>query len=229
MTTSPSTSIDVVAGRDVTVLDKIAEAYQLGGFANDAAARAGISVTTLRGWLQTGARAGRQLRDGSSTNSQLSDLELECVRLVAAVEAAETQGKLFLLQLSMGVARGGRDLEVVTEKLTDGAYLGQDDEGEAIYGTRREVTTRKETSQPDGAMIRWRLERRWPEEFGRTRVEVSGLDGGPIEVDLDPRDRLLGLLAAVRERREAADLAEAEVDMPALPGVEDADETRDDA
>lgn len=40
----------------------------------------------------------------------------------------------------------------------------------------------------------WYLERRYPHEFGRRIHEVSGPDGGPIEVS-DARDRVASLLA----------------------------------
>lgn len=32
----------------------------------------------------------------------------------------------------------------------------------------------------------WRLERRHPEQWGRRRVEVTGEDGGPVDVEVGP-------------------------------------------
>jgi hypothetical protein len=47
---------------------------------------------------------------------------------------------------------------------------------------------RTEHLAPDAATIRWRLERRWPDEWAaRQRLEVSGPDGAPLQVDVATR------------------------------------------
>jgi hypothetical protein len=49
--------------------------------------------------------------------------------------------------------------------------------------------------------VRWFMERRWPRRWGKlaTRVELSGPDGGPIEVE-DARRQLLERLTAQLDR-----------------------------
>lgn len=46
----------------------------------------------------------------------------------------------------------------------------------------------------------WLLERRFPDEFGRRVVEVTGADGGPIQVE----ERLVSLLDQVRQAKESS-------------------------
>lgn len=78
-------------------------------------------------------------------------------------------------------------------------------EGAATVGWLAKI----EAAANDGAWqaAAWKLERRYPHEYGRQAVEVTGRDGGPIHVsaDLDAArreleerlDRLAAALAAV--------------------------------
>lgn len=55
----------------------------------------------------------------------------------------------------------------------------------------------------------WFLERSYPKRWGRqARLELSGPEGGPIQVE-DPRDALIRLLdSAAEQQAEAADLTD---------------------
>ena len=60
----------------------------------------------------------------------------------------------------------------------------------------------------------WLLERRWPDEYGdkgKQKVEVTGKDGNPIQVDVDVRAKVLSLLS-----HGAARLREGENNKSAL-------------
>ena len=59
----------------------------------------------------------------------------------------------------------------------------------------RNVTIIQRAARTDWRAAGWYLERTQREEFGKvTRQEVSGPDGGPIEIQGDPRQDLLALL-----------------------------------
>lgn len=59
----------------------------------------------------------------------------------------------------------------------------------------RNVTIIQRAARTDWRAAGWYLERTQREEFGKvTRQEVSGPDGGPIEIQGDPRQDLLTLL-----------------------------------
>jgi transposase len=58
----------------------------------------------------------------------------------------------------------------------------------------RNVTLIQRHAQTDWRAAAWYLERSRREEWGKTtRTEISGPDGGPIEIDGDPRQRVLAL------------------------------------
>ena len=67
--------------------------------------------------------------------------------------------------------------------------------GRSGRGNVVETTTELSTAEPDAKMITWLLGHRWPADFNRTRVELTGADGGPIRTD--PRSALDQLRDAV--------------------------------
>ena len=46
----------------------------------------------------------------------------------------------------------------------------------------------------------WLLERRWPEKFGRQRHEITGADGGPVEVQTDEAQKVKDRLNKIADR-----------------------------
>lgn len=73
----------------------------------------------------------------------------------------------------------------------------------------------------------WKLERRYPQDYGRTSVEVSGRDGGPVQIEVaDPRAALLAMIeevapAALSDGTSGVidiDAADAVTEAPWMPG-----------
>lgn len=69
----------------------------------------------------------------------------------------------------------------------------QEAEGAAAVGWLAKI----EQAANDGTWqaAAWKLERRYPSDYGRTSVEVSGRDGGPLQIEVaDPRVALLAMI-----------------------------------
>jgi len=80
-----------------------------------------------------------------------------------------------------------------------------------FYQSVREIEAKGESSVLErllksnkGEDLRWYLERRFPKTWGRRALEVTGRDGGPIEVK-DARESLLSKLLANTAAGEAPD------------------------
>jgi hypothetical protein len=208
-------------GAPVTVLERAVDTLRVGGYISDAAARCGVTEATMHRWLRTGARLANDLLSGRRTSRDLTDEERDQLRFAQACAEAEAEGKAVLLQLSHRLSVGGIPVETVTIKEVEPTPAVTDAEGRiirpAIPGAR-ETTTKRETTLPDGQMIRWRLAARWPEHYGpRGRMEVTGEGGGPIEVaDRTPVDALIATLSRMAAQQSAIDAAsvEAPADTP---------------
>ena len=170
-------------GAEVFVWDRVAEAIRLGAGLREAAARCGIPTPTLHGWIRSGTRLVAAVEGGGRLASSLSPRESAEVRLANAVEEAHAEAKLLLLALLERVSRGVEIRTITVQMDASGQEVG-----------RFEKTEQK---GPDAATIRWRLEKGWPDEFGR-RVEVVGPDGGAVQVDL--HERAAELAAAIRAK-----------------------------
>jgi hypothetical protein len=68
---------------------------------------------------------------------------------------------------------------------------------------------RKGVGDPDLALKL--LSARWPEGWGRRRVELTGVDGGPVELEaVDYRDKLRARVTELAERRARRAIESAE-------------------
>jgi hypothetical protein len=105
-------------------------------------------------------------------------------------ERAEAEPRLTLLTVTSALARGGLEVVHTTEKQTP-------------QGQTLERVERRSRTLPDAHAATWLLSHRYPADFAG-RVEVTGPNGGPLEVEVSPADQLLGAVAQVRERRAAA-------------------------
>lgn len=194
--------------RDVTRLDRVREVYRVCGFDKDAAARCGVGVDTYRGWLRDGTRLRAELAAGTKTRGRLRKADLQLVELAETVEQAETEGRLTMLALTEQLSRGGiEQVEETTKELATPT-------GNVVLERRRKTTR----TLPDGAMIRWRLERRFPEDFGTRRVEVTGAGGGPLQIETSALDQLaeaLDRIAANSPPAAPASNGHAPADAPA--------------
>ena len=181
----------VVEQHPVTYMDRLVEAVQLGGFLHDAAARVGVTVETLREWRKLGAAANADVLAGKKRRSHLTKRVRQYALLAQRLETAEAEARLKLLGLGQRLAQGGYE-RTKTITRTIAATGGQPQ--------LVETTTEVATAEPDPRMITWLLGHRWPADFNRTRVELTGAGGGPIRTD--PRSALDQLRAAVETARQ---------------------------
>lgn len=161
-------------GTPVMIPDRVAEAVRLGGSLADGALRAGVSTPQLHAWVRSGNRLTSAVETGALRRKDLNAQQKAEVALAATVETAASEGKLLLLGLLERLSRGA-EVRTITVR-TD------------ANGNEIDRYERTEHLAPDAATIRWRLERRWPDEWAaRQRLEVSGPDGAPLQVDVATR------------------------------------------
>jgi hypothetical protein len=161
-------------GTPIMVGDRVAEAVRLGASLADGALRAGVSAPQLHTWVRSGNRLASALETGALRQRDLNAQQRAEVALAATVEQAASEGKLLLLGLLERLSRGA-EVRTITERI--------DAQGNVV-----ERYERTEHHAPDAATIRWRLERRWPDEWAaRQRLEVTGADGAPLQVDVATR------------------------------------------
>lgn len=194
--------IDYLNGQPVSIMDRVEEALRQGAFLHDAAARIGQPVEQLREWRKIGVRVGRALIAGTKRLHDLTVHERQCGELALRMERAEAEGRMHLLALAQRQARGGLKRTEVTSKVV-GSTLNAD--GQLTGGTVTEHTIREITAPPDSNMITWLLGHRWPEDFGRNRVELTGPEGAAVRVELSAGDKLRSLIQDVRDSTSEAD------------------------
>lgn len=190
-------------GRVETVADRIAAHVRAGGYIEEAAAACDVSKQAVYEWLKIGARAQVHLASGKPRR-ELTRHQLRCAEFNDAVASCDAIATMTDVALTAKLA-AGVERTITTLKLDSN-------------GNELERTTRVESAIPDGAMIRWRLERRKPHQWGRLqRIEISGLEGGPVqlETDSDMRERLNDMLDDIGHRLAAAP----EADTPAIIDV----------
>lgn len=173
----------------LTVMDVVEETIRTGGFIKDAAARVGVTVHVLREWRRIGNRCLRDVLDGAKRRSQLSRHERLCCELATKMDKAEAEARVLLLGKAQRLAQGGLTRTETTER--------RDASGAVVERTERQIEL-----LPDSGMIQWLLSHRWRDDFGRQAVEVSGPDGGPVQLEsAGIVERLREALAGVRENQ----------------------------
>lgn len=167
-------------GAAITVADEIIERIRSGAGTQDAAASVGIARSTLTDWLREGARhaarrlAGEKLTAKERALADFSDREAQAI--------AEWKVEQ---EIQLGLLSTGRSRTIITEK--------RDSAGNLL-----EKTERTEGIEPNDRVITWRLERRFPEQYGRQRLEITGPEGGPIPLSI--REQASEALTAAAER-----------------------------
>lgn len=185
----------------VTVGDHVIAKIASGNFLETAAASAGISKRTVHNWLREGARLAAEIEEGrievdpDSHEAALVDFS---ERYALAEAAWEIGSNETLDRLCM--QREYEEIRTTTE-------------GEGDEKTVRVVTVRR-TLEPDAATLRWRLGHRFPERYGKSSVEISGPDGGPIPISV--RESAIGQLTEMAER-----MAESKKQLDALTAERD--------
>lgn len=167
------------------ILELVAQAVPL----EHAAGAAGIHPGTLRDWLATGGKIAADLAARRRTRASLTPHELECWQFSADVTRVR-EGWIANTLVGLDEARrGGRTATKTVTKTNAG--------GEVI-----EVVTTVEELLPNVHAATWLLERSLPKEFGRRALEVTGADGGPVEVlTLSPAEVAADMRAFLEERR----------------------------
>jgi transposase-like protein len=163
-------------GRPITVAERVAAAVRLGATLRTAAARAGVAAPTLHAWLRNGNRHAAAIASGSRLESELTDGELAELVLVRDYEDASAACEMALLTQLDAVSQP-RSARVVTVR--------EDADGNV------DRTERVEDLDPDATTIRWRLERGYPEHWGKR--ETVTLDVAP-----DVAERAAELVAQLR-------------------------------
>lgn len=180
------TADGVEPARQLTVIDAIVDTIEGMGFLHDAAARVGVVVETVREWRKVGVRANADIHQKRRTWSKLSAHEQRCAELATRMAGADATARMRLLDIARGLAVGGAEVVETTTKAV------QVNEGDPLI---TEITTRTSRTLPSPATVTWLLQHRWPADFARTRLEVSGPDGGAIPIDTtSARDRMRNAL-----------------------------------
>lgn len=171
---------------------RILEAVELGASLDAAAAYADITPRTLQQWLErgraeadridAGITAAQRIEQGLPTASR----ERPFAQLVRGVEKAAGMNETRVLSHVMEAVAGGWVKARRTDK--DGNVVEQ-------------------LAGPDGRLGLTLLERVHARRYGRRElVEVSGPDGGPVEVDLTAGQRIARNLGAFLEQVRAGQI-----------------------
>lgn len=179
-----------------SIIDVAADTFRFYGTWPDAAARCGIHVDTLRGYVDHGARVRRNMLSGDMKAGDLRAHDRQCVELLERIERAQADGALMLTGVLARSAQG-HQLPPETKTKRDSA------------GNVLQVETTVRHAQPDPRSAMWLLERTRPADYGpaHQRVEVTGADGAPLVDVGKPLDRLTSLLDSIRANRAAAPTA----------------------
>jgi len=187
--------IRTVDGRDITVADRIVASIEAGAPVRIAAREAGTTTETYAEWRRVAAAA--LIRCGGNDNDRsITAHERRCIAFSDQVDEARARWAINQNRILERDAREGRTKTKTVEELDPRT-------GEVVSRT-----TTTEVLPPDAASIRWRLGINFPDEYAPAdRVEVSGADGGPVELSL--AERASALTELVRKVRAAKPPAKA--------------------
>lgn len=145
-----------------------------------AAQAAGIPRMTMRNWLEAG-RAGYQ-RTLTDPDAAVTDEEAALVQFATDIDQAQGEWFRNANEILDGVARETR--LITTRTSTDA----------------KGVVTTTETTKVgpgDAASLMWRMGKVSPSVFGAQRIELTGAEGRPVEVDIGAKlDELVGSIRA---------------------------------
>ena len=198
--------IDRRTGREITIGEAITRYLLQGNYLETACALVKVERHTVYGWLRDGARlherilAGTPRRTLSKYQRLAHAFSIEVRKSLAEAEARDIQN---LARLALG----GIPQQVITEKLVaryDAAgNIIRDRETDEILYDVAERTTRTSYTLPDAKVLEWRLERRFPDRWGRwDRVDIDVTAGGlDDEIAADPVAEFMGALEAINRRK----------------------------
>lgn len=155
-------------------INAIAEAYRTGVPQAQAAALAGVTQFALSRWIKLGSDELDRLGEDPDAEPEDTDRTRNAIKLVKAIKEAEGKFVQEQLLLIRRAATQGHVKRRTTTTKRDGTQ-----------------TTEEVLGEPQWTAAAWLLERRHNQQFGRQiRQEISGPDGGPIQVDESAEARI---------------------------------------
>lgn len=156
-----------------------------------AAQYAGVSVRTFRDWLTSGRAVFSRLKE--TPDLELTDRERQLAQFATDVQSAHADWLRGANEIMEAAARS-RVRRVVKEKVT----LVRDAEG-VETGEEMVERTVTVTDEPiELGPLQWRMGKLQPSFYGPlTRVELTGADGGAVELDVGAK--LEATLARINE------------------------------
>lgn len=171
----------------------IIEAISSGNYQETAAALAGIEERTFYNWMKRGENEAKRLEQNPRLRPQQS--EKIYLQFFQAVKKALASSE-------------ARDIAVVDQAAQGGVLVAKKTvtkRTESKNGAVTETTIEEESYlPPQWQAAAWRLERKFPDKFGKkdkSHVELTGRDGGPIQIDAKAEliSRISGLVARAAE------------------------------
>ncbi len=184
----------------------IVAAVQTGMSMERAGGLVNISPATISGWISRGRNADHAARTAGHTPDDdpdvadgVPDVDRAFWRLWYDVETARAQAVQDAL-LTIRQAARGWDVVETTETVKQ-VPVSTADDGRVVYADEVTTVTKRGTARHWQAAA-WFLERTLPDEFGRrTRTELTGAHGGPVEVaPVDARAEAARIIAETADR-----------------------------
>lgn len=163
-----------------TVREVIVQEARTGLPAEIAAQYAGITGRTYRRWLSDGRAVLRRLQEVPDTD--LSAMEQDLAQLATDVQAAQA---FWVRNANVVLERAMRGRQRITVKVKTERQLNEAGD-EVDVEVERTTTTADEPVELGPLM--WRLGKLAPAVYGpMTRVELTGAEGGAVELDIGKR------------------------------------------
>lgn len=142
-----------------------------------AASLAGVDQATFTGWLREGAKAEQVLAKGGNL-SDLTAYQKKCRKFSQDIRRAMDQAHAIALK---GVVDAG--LKRQTTVVRKHKYVGKNEDGNPIFADEEQVTE----TPPDPTHLKWWLERTQKRYAPKSSVELTGADGGPLQIEFAAR------------------------------------------
>lgn len=183
-----------------TVQNKIVKALRMGNYAEVAAAYAGVSERTFYGWLERGERAKElamgKIREILRLKWVLQQSNREIARSLDVSTGTVNRTVTLASERSLDWATVESMSDEQLDTLLSGSLLERVPSAEkpflqflqAVKQAQAEAEVKAVelitlAGQKTFKALAWRLERKFPERWGRrSRHEITGADGGPVEM-----------------------------------------------
>ena len=124
----------------------------------------------------------------------------------------------------------GRDLEALDRELDETEQMfvlfSHEVEKARAFAEVQNVEVIRKASQDNWTAAAWWLERTSPQNWGRVqRTEITGANGGAIEVDVEAVNRKIEAMLANRSVVEARVVEDNAIESPTMPQIAETSET----